>query len=44
MISRSAAIVYTTHYKDGTVLCFELFELDGLAVRNIEKLRSNGER
>jgi len=37
MISRSAAVVTTTHYKGRSVLCFELLGLGWLAVLNIEE-------
>ena len=37
MISRSAAVVTTTHYKGRSVLCFELLGLGWLTVLNIEK-------
>jgi len=44
MISRSAAVVTTTHYKGRSVLCFELLGLGWLAVLNIEEKGLQGTR
>src|SRR5258708_28341988 len=43
IVSRSAATVYKQHYEGQKLLCFELRLLARLAVRNIRRIRSNGE-